>query len=101
MNLHRCLGLAVLAMGFVGCDRSPYRPSTDEPSNVYAEACGSCHQGGPAGPALAGRNLLPRAVEDRLSHGAKGMPSFPGIRGESRRKLVAFVVKLSGGDSGR
>lgn len=95
------VGILLLALGFVGCNRSPYGSSTDEPATVFMEACVTCHQGGSAGPALAGRNLTAQTVEARLSRGGEGMPSFPGIRGEARRKLVAFVVQLSGETSGR
>lgn len=100
-SVNAMAGLLLVAVGFLGCDRSPYGPSTDEPATVYMEACAPCHQGGSAGPALAGRHLTTQAVEARLSRGAKGMPSFPGIRGEARRKLVAFVIQLSGEGAGR
>lgn len=95
-------GLVMLSAAlFVACDRSPYQPATDEPATTYMEACVPCHQGGPAGPALAGRHLTARSVEAKLDRGGNGMPAFPGIRGEARRKLVDFVVALSGEGSSR
>ncbi len=85
----------------LACGGSPYRPATEEPATIYMEACLSCHQGGAAGPALAGRALTAGAVEARLDRGGKGMPSFPRIRGETRRRLVEFVVRLSAQAPGR
>jgi mono/diheme cytochrome c family protein len=80
---------------FAACGGSGYKPSTDEPATLYLEACASCHQGGEAGPSLAGLGLTADQVEARLSRGGKGMPSFPGIRGKARANLVDFVVRLS------
>lgn len=88
--------LALLALALLACERSPYRPANDEPATIYMEACLPCHQGGAEGPSLAGRGLTAAAVEARLDRGGKGMPSFPRIRGEARRRLVAFVVNMSG-----
>ena len=85
--------LALLLLA--GCGGSPYKPATDEPATIYMEACASCHQGSDAGPSLVGLNLAPAQVEERIARGGKGMPSFPGIRGEARSNLVGFVVKLS------
>ncbi len=90
---------AVLLVGMAACGRSPYRPSTDEAATIYLEACTACHQGGAEGPDLAGRRLTAADVEARLDRGGKGMPSFPGIRGEARRNLVAFVVRMGGGEA--
>jgi hypothetical protein len=86
-----------LAALLSACDRSPYSPSSDDPATTYMEACFPCHQGGSAGASLAGRKLTPEAVSERLDRGGKGMPAFPGIRGGSRKQLVGFVVRMSGG----
>ncbi len=83
----------------LACTGSPYKPATDDAATVYMEACLPCHQGGTTGPSLAGRHLSASAVEERLDHGAKGMPPFPHIRGDARRHLVAFIVRLSGGEA--
>ncbi len=84
----------------LACTGSPYKPATNDAATIYMEACLPCHQGGTTGPSLAGRHLNASAVEERLDHGAKGMPAFPHIRGDARRHLVAFIVRLSGEDPG-
>lgn len=84
----------------LGCVGSPYKPATSDAGTVYMEACLPCHQDGPNGPSLAGRDLTAEAVERRLARGGRGMPSFPGIRGEARTNLVAFVVRLSAREPG-
>ena len=88
--------LCAAALLAVACNRSPYEGGERDALTIYIEACQPCHQGGPSGPALAGRNLSSGAVEERLARGAPGMPSFPGIRGRAREDLVAFVVRMSG-----
>jgi hypothetical protein len=87
--------LLVLATLILACDRSPYRPPNDDPASTYMEACFPCHVGGPSGPQLAGRKLSPESVEKKLRWGGRGMPSFPGIRGQARRDLADYVSRLS------
>lgn len=87
--------LVVAAALVLACERSPYKPSSDDAASVYMEACLPCHQGGSSGPSLAGLALTPETVTERLDKGGKDMPSFPGIRGEARANLVAYVVRLS------
>ena len=83
------------AILLLACGRSPYTPTSDDAPTIYMEACLPCHQGGPAGPSLAGKALTPETVSRRLDRGGEGMPSFPGIRGETRARLVDYVVRLS------
>ena len=87
--------LTAAAALFLACGRSPYKPSSDDAATIYMDACLPCHQGSSTGPSLAGRTLSKEAVIQRLDHGGKGMPSFPGIKGEARTELVAYVVRLS------
>jgi mono/diheme cytochrome c family protein len=93
------IAAAALAVLALACARSSYKPSSDEPATTYMEACASCHDGSTPAPVLTGRRLTPEAVERRLDRGGAGMPAFPGIRGEARKRLVAFVVEMSGGKS--
>jgi len=87
--------LAVGATLVLACGRSPYKPSSDDAATIFMDACLPCHQGSSNGPSLAGRALTKEAIAQRLDHGGKGMPSFPGIKGEARTELVAYVVQLS------
>jgi hypothetical protein len=88
--------LALLAGALaLSCGSSRYEPSSDSPGAIYLEACASCHVGGASGPSLAGRRLTPEAVEEKIAGGARGMPAFPGIRGEARRGLAEYVSRIS------
>ena len=87
--------LATAAILILACERSPYKPSSDDAATIYMDACLPCHQGGSTGPSLAGRALTPEAVNQRLDRGGKGMPSFPGIRGRRGPSSWQYVVRLS------
>ena len=89
-----CAGL-ILAALLIACERSPYRSGERDAGTIYMEACLPCHGGSTSGPSLTGRNLSPEAVEKKLRWGGRGMPAFPGIRGQSRRDLVDYVSRLS------
>jgi mono/diheme cytochrome c family protein len=85
------VALGVLLMA---CGRSPYRPETADGGSIYHEACAPCHEGNPD-HGLRGLDLQPETVERRLRRGGRGMPAFPGIRGEARQNLVRYVVEMS------
>ncbi len=87
----------ILAALLLACERSPYRSEERDTATIYMEACLPCHGGGTSGPSLTGRKLTPEAVEKKLRWGGRGMPSFPGIRGQARRDLVDYVSRLAGG----
>jgi cytochrome c551 len=88
--------LALLAAAFaLSCGSSRYAPSSDDPGTIYLEACAPCHRGGSSGPSLAGRRLTPEAVALKIARGSRGMPAFPGIQGEARRKLAQYVSRIS------
>lgn len=85
---------AFLAALSLACVRSPYRPAVSDGGSIYREACAPCHEG-TGGHGLRGLDLTPRAVERRLRWGGRGMPAFPGIRGEARENLVRYVAEMS------
>jgi mono/diheme cytochrome c family protein len=91
--------LLFLAALFLACGSSRYEPSSEDPGTIYLEACAPCHRGGTSGPSLAGRRLAPGAVEAKIARGARGMPAFPGIKGEARRALAEYVSRISQPDS--
>jgi hypothetical protein len=89
--------LATLSMAaLVACSSSSYKPQSRDGGTIFMEACRPCHAG-PSSPggSLAGRGLTERQVVARLKSGGRGMPAFPGIRGEARDNLVRFVVGMS------
>ncbi len=97
--------LPVLALcavaALTACSSSGYKPDTDDGGTIFMEACRPCHSG-PSSPGggLAGRNLTEVRVAARLRSGGKGMPSFPGIKGQARSNLIRFVVRMSRPEEG-
>ena len=89
------------AAALTACSSSGYKPDTDDGGTIFMEACRPCHAG-PSSPggSLTGRNFTERQVAARLSSGGKGMPSFPGIKGEARTNLIRFVVRMSRPEDG-
>jgi mono/diheme cytochrome c family protein len=72
-----------------------YTPSTTDGQTIYREACASCHAVPPAiGPNLVGMRLTPEILSKKLDTGGKGMPKFPGIKGEARQNLANFIVGM-------
>ena len=72
-----------------------YTPRTTDGQTIYREACASCHAVPPAiGPNLVGMRLTPEILSKKLDTGGKGMPKFPGIKGEARHNLVKFIVSM-------
>ncbi len=94
------LGLCAVA-ALAACSSSAYKPDTDDGGTIFMEACRPCHSG-PSSPggSLAGRNLTDPKVAGRLDSGGKGMPSFPGIKGQARTNLIRFVVRMSHPEDG-
>jgi len=72
-----------------------YTPRTTDGQTIYREACASCHAVPPAiGPNLVGMRLTPEILSKKLDTGGKGMPKFPGIKGEARQNLVKFIMGM-------
>jgi mono/diheme cytochrome c family protein len=77
---------------FLACG---YTPHTTDGQVIYREACASCHAVPPAiGPNLVGMRLTPEVLSKKLDAGGKGMPKFPGIKGEARQNLIKFVLDM-------
>ena len=72
-----------------------YTPGTTDGQTIYREACASCHAVPPAvGPNLVGMRLTPEVLSKKLDAGGKGMPKFPGIKGEARQNLIKFILDM-------
>jgi len=72
-----------------------YTPGTTDGQAIYREACATCHAVPPAvGPNLVGMRLTPEILSKKLDTGGKGMPKFPGIKGEARQNLITFILEM-------
>jgi len=72
-----------------------YTPGTTDGQTIYREACATCHAVPPAiGPNLVGMRLTPEILSKKLDTGGKGMPKFPGIKGEARQNLITFIMGM-------
>jgi hypothetical protein len=72
-----------------------YFPGTTDGQAIYREACAPCHAVPPAiGPNLVGMRLTPEILSKKLDTGGKGMPKFPGIKGEARQNLIKFILDM-------
>lgn len=80
------------------------RAATDEPparfewkdgAEVYAKVCGYCHEGGPVGPQIRGRELPAAYIRTVVRNGFGAMPPFRAaeIDDESLAKLAEYISK--------
>jgi len=90
----KALGVAG-ALGVSALLACGYTPRTTDGQTIYREACASCHAVPPAiGPNLVGMRLTPEILAKKLDTGGKGMPKYPGIKGEARENLIRFVLDM-------
>jgi len=82
---------------FLNSPKSDYKPTTDKPTQIYREACSSCHgvQGQGEGllfPALTGERLKFERVEKIVVGGALFMPAFKYIKGDTLSALARYIL---------
>lgn len=74
---------------------SNYQPLTDDPRQIYREACAPCHglkgQGnGLLYPAFKA-NLEKENISKAITKGSFLMPAFPNIKGDTLQVLIRFI----------
>ena len=62
---------------------------------VYTKVCAYCHEGGPVGPQIRGRELPAAYIRTVVRSGFRAMPSFRAaeIDDESLAKLAEYISK--------
>ena len=80
---------------FLSTLNSTYKPTTDNPGQIYREACSGCHgvQGEGKGlfPALAEESFKKKHIEEIINGGALMMPAFELLRGDTLSNLAEYV----------
>lgn len=78
-------------------ETSPYTPETNDPLEVYAQACAHCH--GPKGqgsglfyPALKPEELTAEAIRKAIIEGDLLMPAFPNINDTLMDSLAQNIL---------
>ena len=74
-----------------------YRPRTDDPDEIYYEACSDCHGESGQGssilyPALD-TSLSREEIQKNIMNGGWLMPKFKHIHGDTLKKLVNYIYK--------
>ncbi len=64
-------------------------------AEVYAKVCTYCHEGGPVGPQIRGRELPAAYIRMVVRSGLRAMPAFRAaeIDDESLAKLAEYISK--------
>jgi len=78
--------------------QSVYIPKTDNPAQIYHEACASCHgeQGEGTGffyPALNDQEFTQETIRKYVTQGELFMPAFTHIQADTLDSLVQFVYR--------
>ncbi|MEO8992289.1 MAG: cytochrome c [Nitrosospira sp.] len=62
---------------------------------VYTKVCAYCHEGGPVGPQIRGRELPAAYIRTVVRNGLRAMPAFRAseIDDESLAKLADYISK--------
>ncbi len=80
---------------FLNTLKSTYVPTTDNPGQIYREACSGCHgvQGEGKGlfPNLADQTIEAAHVREIIKSGALMMPSFEQLQGDTLNKVAEYV----------
>ena len=74
----------------------PYKPLTDDPDEIYFEACSDCHGESGQGsgvfyPAIDNLSISHKQIEKNIVNGGWLMPKFKYIHGDTLKKLVEYI----------
>ena len=75
---------------------SVYVPQTDNPAQIYQEACASCHGENGEGtglfyPALTEEEFTVQKIRKYITTGELFMPAFSHIHGDTLDSLIQFI----------
>jgi mono/diheme cytochrome c family protein len=74
---------------------SDYEPRTDDPLQIYREACAHCHGDEGQGTGLLypafKTNLEKEEINKAITEGSFLMPAFPNIKGDTLQVLIRFI----------
>lgn len=83
---------------FLSESANPYRPGTNNPSQIYREACAQCHgiEGEGSGliyPSLGEDDLTIDEIKNVITEGAFLMPAFININGDTLEALGRYILE--------
>lgn len=82
---------------FLNTLKSTYIPTSDNPGQIYREACSGCHgvqgEGKALFPALADESISVEYLKKIVPAGSFMMPSFEYLRGDTLNKLADYVSR--------
>lgn len=96
--LNKKLLIALLLSLLTACSSHYVVPAGASSSQVFQEACSSCHKGKDLPEnyfKIDAQNRNIAAISKKISHGGLMMPSFSNITGKSLQELSQYVLKRS------
>ena len=96
---HQLVSVADYVASVAGTGVEAAAPESDDPQELFATACGSCHvfsdagTTGAVGPSLDDTNLTVEEAARQIAQGGGGMPPFEGqLTDEQIRALAEYVT---------